>query len=250
MDNELSDGDLLLSERSKQTSPILYIIAVLMLGLVMFYFFVSATVVDGPSMNDTLSDGQCVLLQQRGYTVRRGDIVVLKRPDDGTTSTDTEEAYLIKRVIALGGDKLLFSYSETEKRVILYLCKNGETSFSRCDEPYIKEDMTLTFNYDKVRVLLNQEPSVITSVDLTETYAEAATEALKIKLLDFAFTVPSGEFFFLGDNRNHSNDSRHFGSVKLSEIYGKMITEIDQNTVTDRLIRLLFRLNTNKAEQS
>jgi signal peptidase I len=33
--------------------------------------------------------------------------------------------------------------------------------------------------------------------------------------------IPENEYFVLGDNRNHSNDSRNFGSVSREKIIGK-----------------------------
>jgi signal peptidase I len=36
--------------------------------------------------------------------------------------------------------------------------------------------------------------------------------------------VPPGEYFLLGDNRNHSSDSRAFGFVALDSIFGQILT--------------------------
>jgi signal peptidase I len=35
-------------------------------------------------------------------------------------------------------------------------------------------------------------------------------------------TVPAGSYFLLGDNRDHSNDSRSFGAVPSEQIFGKL----------------------------
>lgn len=38
---------------------------------------------------------------------------------------------------------------------------------------------------------------------------------------DYSVTVPSGEYFCLGDNRTNSRDSRYYGTFKLEQIYAK-----------------------------
>ena len=43
--------------------------------------------------------------------------------------------------------------------------------------------------------------------------------------VDFPFVVPEGEIFVMGDNRNHSNDSRgsDIGTVDTRYVFGKVI---------------------------
>jgi len=64
--------------------------------------------VDGTSMLPTFRPGDAVLTLRRGIrpTVRRGDIVVCRRPD----STPGPRSYLIKRVVAVAGDPIPDDY--------------------------------------------------------------------------------------------------------------------------------------------
>ncbi|MBQ5514076.1 MAG: signal peptidase I [Oscillospiraceae bacterium] len=52
----------------------------------------------GRSMEPTLSDGAWAIILRICYTPKRGDIIVLKQPED--------EKIIIKRVIAVGGDEV------------------------------------------------------------------------------------------------------------------------------------------------
>ena len=131
----------------------------------------------GTSMEGTLtgaeskySEGGDYVYAFRSSSPRRGDIVVIK------TSDNPDDEPIIKRVIALGGDRVEL------KSGVLYL--NGE----KVDEPYLdskKNTSTLSRN----------------------TFSEKV--------------VPEGYMFFMGDNRDKSDDSRgKYGMMPVSKTMG------------------------------
>lgn len=70
--------------------------------------------------------------------------------------------------------------------------------------------------------------SVVTVNDviLDEYYVNQAEELIDAGDVDLI--VPEGEIFVLGDNRNHSNDSRSFGTVDLDDVDGKVIFNLEK----------------------
>ena len=79
--------------------------------------------VDGSSMKDTLAHGDSLVLTSLFYTPERGDIVVINRPGSYP---------LIKRVIAIGGDRIRID----EESGQVYL------NDILLNEPYIKGEVT------------------------------------------------------------------------------------------------------------
>lgn len=53
---------------------------------------------------------------------------------------------------------------------------------------------------------------------LEEAYVEDLTFA---KVIEYPVTVPEGHYFVMGDNRDVSRDSRHFGMIAFDHIEGK-----------------------------
>jgi signal peptidase I len=108
---------------------------------------------------------------------------------------DSGPEYFVKRIIGIPGDTIRIENG------LVYLKKSGESDFSEIKEPY-----------------LNSE-------NLSHTY-------FKPQSGNGDFIVPAGHFFALGDNRTHSNDSRHWFSpvdesatpfVSLDNISGKVM---------------------------
>lgn len=85
------------------------IIAIIAVVIVLTFFFRQVTV-SGPSMTDTLQDKDRLIVQSFMYTPQCGDIVVI---DHAAFYDDP----LIKRVIAVGGQKLDINYNTGEVSV-------------------------------------------------------------------------------------------------------------------------------------
>lgn len=148
-------------------------------------FVFSCVVVSGGSMQSTLYNGD-VLINSLLVTPERGDVVIIS----GKKKTANGDEWIIKRVIATGGDAVDIKDGK------VYLKKVGETEFSLLEEPYLDA-------WQKTDATVGVNPAIT----------------------EYPFTVPEGEVYFLGDNRMNSSDSRSsFGTCKESEIVG-VVTE-------------------------
>lgn len=139
--------------------------------------------VEGASMEDTLHDGEYLIVSDLFYAPEYGDIVVVHNPSlEGLYGTP-----LVKRVIATGGQTVELNYASPNSDFILKV--DGEV----IDEPYVKLDHNNSF------------------IHSTGT-----------------FTVPEGKIFVMGDNRNHSGDSRNSSVGFIDErcIIGKAVMRV------------------------
>ena len=69
---------------------------------------------------------------------------------------------------------------------------------------------------DKVNII----NGIVEVNNIATTYSEDFTDPKS--LLDFPVVVPPYNYFVLGDNRDHSNDSRNWGYVPAEDIVGKV----------------------------
>ena len=76
---------------------------------------------------------------------------------------------------------------------------------------------------------LESHPHAVTVTPALAGYADSFPE----------FTVADGQYFFLGDNRDRSRDSRFIGTVALDEIYGR-VTHVALSVDPDRYYRPRF----------
>lgn len=135
--------------------------------------FVRISVVNGHSMDNTLHDGQRLIVSRMSYIIKnpqKGQIVI-------ADSDKLDVEYIIKRVIGTPGDTVEIKNNN------FYI--NGK----KINEPYIKEKMT--GNIDKKWIL------------------------------------GKDEYFLCGDNRNNSLDCRVIGPITKSQIFGKVVFDLE-----------------------
>lgn len=97
-------------------------ISALVAGILIFLFVFRVITVDGSSMNNTLVNGDKIIITSLFYTPKNGDIVVLKAPD-------FSDSPLVKRVIATEGQTVNIDFDAG----IVYV--DGKA----LEEPYIAQ---------------------------------------------------------------------------------------------------------------
>jgi len=179
---------------------VLFILAPVALALAIRTFLWEPFFIPSASMEPSLAVGDDLFVSKFAYDVsepQRGDIAVFRSPQDNRTD-------YIKRLIGLPGDRVQLRAGS------LYL--NGErVPREEVEAPQGSEDVgeryreKLTFE----RSYLIHEMSDQGRFDDTEVYE-----------------VPEGHYFFLGDNRDNSLDSRHpefLGFVPRENLIGPVV---------------------------
>lgn len=123
-------------------STVLYIAIISVLFVVVQRNFYAPVMVDGNSMEETLSDGD-YLLMNRYSEIERFDVVIF--PNPLSEEEEDEEKLFVKRVIGLPGDKITFEGDQ------LFL--NGE----EIDEEYLDYSKDYRFAGFSLETLLGYE---------------------------------------------------------------------------------------------
>lgn len=235
--NEICDGAALL-DKKRNSAPliVLYLVIFLQIIIILLMCFFYVTVTDGESMENTLQDDQLFIVQRLGYGLKHGDVITVDTAADGE-----DEHMLIKRVIGLGGDKLLFMRSQSGAHIELYRRNYGENKYVLLDEPYIKAKMSAAVNYYDTPIC-SYLPD-LTDMDMSDPSASDDLKELYAEIDDASVTVPLGSVYFMGDNRNNSLDSRYYGTRPLKKVRGKMVKKLKINGSAEKFFRFVFSLN-------
>ena len=198
--------------------------------LTIIFFVAQAFVIPSGSMKNTLLIGDMLFVKKFAYGIptpripwleikvlpdfngnghliegqrpKRGDIVVFRYPKN-------EDIHYVKRAVATSGDTIFL------KNKILYLHpKEGndfvKTEFKDYETIDINGKLFVISPYEKEHKGIHNDPNVTRNLIAPK------------ELFDMQeIVIPEDETFMMGDNRDHSNDSRFWGSVPYKYIVGK-----------------------------
>lgn len=199
---------------SGATQPILVeyaraLFPVILIVFVLRSFIVEPFRIPSGSMLPSLHIGDFILVNKFKYGIRlpvinqkvldlsnpdRGDVMVFRFPNDPKLN-------FIKRVVGLPGDKL--SYIDKQLHI------NGEPAAAVADGEYAFQQIRMRGQ---------------TARQLRETIGDASHTILiddRVPGRDMEVEVPEGHYFVMGDNRDHSNDSRFWRFVPEENVVGK-----------------------------
>lgn len=164
-----------------------------------------------PVFPDFDEDGHLI----EGERPKRGDIVIFRYPPD-------PKFHFVKRCVAIGGDEVLY----TDRALYIHPHEGDE---------YLKANYPKESLYEIIGKLWVKNPYMLEhplisyegglSFDQMLIYSkrgELPMDRIVINDTLFFYTkVEDDHYFMVGDNRDHSNDSRFWGSVPYRYIVGK-----------------------------
>lgn len=200
--------------------------------LTIIFFIAQAFVIPSGSMKSTLLIGDMLFVKKFSYGVpvpripwlevqvlpdfndnghliegdkpQRGDIVVFRYPHD-------EKVHYVKRCVATGGDLLMLH----QKNLMIHFKEGNEY----IKKNYEAKGYKIVSALDKLWVVnpyMKEHPGIHHDKNVKNDGLQP------LQLFDMMpIQVPEDEFFMMGDNRDHSNDSRFWGTVPYKFIVGK-----------------------------
>jgi signal peptidase I len=187
-----------------------WLLTLVVAALFLNSFVLQPYLIPSESMERTLLVGDFLLVNKQVFApsdrFARGDIVIFHHP---------QHPYLVKRVVGIPGDRLRIE----DGRVTV----NGLS----LDEPYAAFEPAASNPFrDDFPARVYTDPEV----------DPVWWKQMQSLTRDGELVVPEGEYFVLGDNRNHSTDSRYWGFVARQEIVARPLViyfSVARSSTTD-----------------
>lgn len=178
----------------------------LVVALFALTFILQPFRIPSESMVPTLRVGDFLMVDKQSYepegalswmlppsSIHRGDLVVFHYPVDPSM-------HLVKRVVAVPGDRVRLKHG------CVWINEQP------LDEPYAFYSQAAVNDFrDNFPSLRQADPSLDPRWWMR----------LRRSVVDGEVTVPAGQLFVLGDNRNDSEDSRYWGFVPENDVVGR-----------------------------
>ncbi len=183
---------------------------IILLVLVIRSFLYEPFRIHSDSMMPTLLDGDFIFVNKFTYGLRlpvvnteivplgepqRGDVVVFRLPSDPSTN-------YIKRLVGMPGDHVVVREKRVYLNDVLQDVQLGDYSAPFNSTPRAQNGLETLGTAPHQTLYIDERPSV-----------------------DFDDVVPAGHYFFMGDNRDNSRDSRfpEVGYVPVDHVVGKAV---------------------------
>lgn len=205
-------------------------VGTIIIVLVAIFFFAQAFVIPSGSMKNTFHEGDYLIVKKYVYGVpiphipwleipilpdfnNNGHLINGKRPERGDVVVfrypENPKMHYVKRCVAIGGDSVML------RGDTLYIHYGEGNEYMR--EKFSDDLITLWGHELWVKDPFRDDHKGI-------RYDAIARESGILPMETSIFgpiTVPEDRFFMMGDNRDHSNDSRFWGSVPYEYIVGQ-----------------------------
>src|SRR5690606_25239211 len=197
---ETAGREPVLVEYSKSFFPVLFVVFVLR------SFIAEPFQIPSGSMEPTLDIGDFILVNKFTYGIRlpviNKEIIPINKPERGDVMVffppHQPETYFIKRVIGIPGDEI--SYINHQLTI------NGKP----VPEKFIA---SLPVSNPSYRLVTEEIDGKEFTVNKNNRPGQLSVRG--------TWRVPAGHYFMMGDNRDHSSDSRDWGVVSEDAIVGK-----------------------------